>query len=121
MKTRVFDLAPDYGYKSDYTLAPAMGLSRSMVGRVRNGTRGINPKFIEGALRAFPDKTQDDLFYTEDEKPIVFDIPLSDVQSEACISYANSYFSAMLTRCTGAVEVTVTIRLVKEATKGHAQ
>lgn len=40
-----------------------MGISVSQVYRVREGTRGINQKFIIGAIRAFPERRLGDLFY----------------------------------------------------------
>lgn len=65
LQTRVFELAPEYGYKSDRALAAAMGVSPALVSRVRNGILGINDTFITGALRAFPDKSLDDLFFAK--------------------------------------------------------
>jgi transcriptional regulator with XRE-family HTH domain len=65
LRTRVFELAADYGYASDRQLARAMGVEPSTVSRVRSGESGVSPEFITGARRAFPDKTLDDLFYVE--------------------------------------------------------
>jgi plasmid maintenance system antidote protein VapI len=62
MRTIVFDLAPQYGYKSIRQLARAMGVDVSMVSRVRANKIGITHRFITGARRAFPDKTLDELF-----------------------------------------------------------
>jgi hypothetical protein len=62
MQTKVFELAPEYGYKTNKDLAQAMGLSEACVSRVRSGLRGISTTFIQGARRAFPDKTLDELF-----------------------------------------------------------
>ena len=60
--TRVFEL-----YNEDYSdlveLAQAMGISKSQIYRVRQGTRAINGKFILGALKAFPGYRLDELFY----------------------------------------------------------
>lgn len=65
MKTRVFELAASYGYENDSELARAMGVSASLIHRVRHGERGINGVFISGARRAFPDRTLDELFPSE--------------------------------------------------------
>ncbi len=62
VKTRVFDLC-SMEYRNLSELAHAMGISVSQVYRVREGKRGINQKFIVGALRAFPNYRLDDLFY----------------------------------------------------------
>ena len=44
-------------------MAKAMGISTSQVYRVREGKRGINQKFIVGAVRAFPGRRLEELFY----------------------------------------------------------
>ena len=44
-------------------MAKAMGISISQIYRVREGKRGINQNFIIGAMRAFPERRLDDLFY----------------------------------------------------------
>jgi excisionase family DNA binding protein len=62
LKTRVFELC-NGKYKSFYELARAMGVSPSLVYRARQGKRGINEKFIIGAVKAFPGYKLDDLFY----------------------------------------------------------
>jgi excisionase family DNA binding protein len=62
LKTRVFGLC-NGKYKSFYELARAMGVSLSLVYRVRQGKRGINEKFIIGAVKAFPGYKLDHLFY----------------------------------------------------------
>ena len=62
IKTRVFELSVGR-YKNLSDLAHAMGLSLCHVGRVRNGKRSINEKFIVGAKLAFPDYRLDGLFY----------------------------------------------------------
>jgi len=64
LKTRVFDLSNER-YENLCELAQAMGISVSQVYRVRSGKRGINQKFIVGALRAFPEYSLDDLFYLD--------------------------------------------------------
>jgi len=62
LKTKAFEL-----YKEDYSslveVAQAMGISKSQIYRVKYGVRGINEKFIIGALKAFPEYKLDDLFY----------------------------------------------------------
>lgn len=64
IKTRVFDLtSPKYPSLSE--LARAMGISVSQIYRVKEGKRGINHKFIIGAIKAFPEQRLDDLFYLE--------------------------------------------------------
>jgi 16S rRNA U516 pseudouridylate synthase RsuA-like enzyme len=66
MRTRVFEIAPEYGYRTLRQMAAAMGISVAQVWRVQHGQRTINGTFISGALRAFPDKVFSDLFYVED-------------------------------------------------------
>ena len=44
-------------------LARAMGISGGYIYKVRQGKRGINQKFIIGAIKAFPGYKLDDLFY----------------------------------------------------------
>ena len=64
IKTRLFDLTePKYASLSE--LARAIGISVSQIYRVKDGKRGINQKFIIGAIRAFPDRRLDGLFYLE--------------------------------------------------------
>lgn len=62
LKTRLFELLKFYSMEE---LATLMGLSNSHLYRVRQGKRGINEKFIVGALRAFPKRKFEDLFYIE--------------------------------------------------------
>jgi hypothetical protein len=62
VKTRVFDLQ-DSSYRNLSELARAMGISVSQIYRVREGKRSINQKFIVGAVKAFPERRLDDLFY----------------------------------------------------------
>jgi transcriptional regulator with XRE-family HTH domain len=69
MRTRVFQIAPEYGYKTLRQLAAALGVSVAQLWRVQHGQRTINGTFIAGALRAFPDKAFDDLFYVEASEP----------------------------------------------------
>ena len=64
VKTRVFELG-SRDYRNLSELARAMGISVSQIYRVREGKRGINQKFIIGAMRAFPRYRLDDLFYLE--------------------------------------------------------
>lgn len=66
LKTTVFEL-----YKARYEnitgLAQAMEMSVQHVYRVRRGDRGINEKFIVGAVKAFPEYKLDVLFYVGEE------------------------------------------------------
>lgn len=62
VKTRVFDMSYQ-SFRNLSELAGAMGISVSQVYRVREGKRGINQKFIVGAIKAFPERRLDDLFY----------------------------------------------------------
>ncbi len=62
LRTRVFELSGQR-YSDLSELARAMGISMSQAYRVRNSRRGINEKFIIGAIRAFPEYNLDDLFY----------------------------------------------------------
>ena len=64
-RTRVFDLAPEYGYRTNTDLALAMGIDQSLVSRIRSGERPVTRAFIAGALRAFKDKRFEDLFSVE--------------------------------------------------------
>ena len=64
LKTRVFELCPGR-YSNLSELAQAMGISVSQIYRVREGKRHINQKFFIGAIRAFPERKLDDLFYLE--------------------------------------------------------
>ena len=66
IKTRIFELH-NGNYRNLSELARAMELSVSQVYRVREGKRGINQKFIVGAMRAFPNRTLGELFYLEME------------------------------------------------------
>ncbi len=68
IKTRIFDLF-DNNYDSLPELAQVMGISVSQIYRVRAGKRGINQKFITGAIKAFPERKLDDLFYLALESP----------------------------------------------------
>ena len=70
LRTRVFVLAPESGYRTNQELARGMGLSEAQVSRVRRGLVGINQCFIEGARRAFPDKSLDELFTVEPEEQV---------------------------------------------------
>lgn len=68
VRTKVFELR-DENYRNLSELAGAMGISVSQVYRVKEGTRHINQKFIVGAVKAFPGRRLDDLFYLTDEMP----------------------------------------------------
>ena len=65
IQTKVFQLC-NGKYKNLSELAQIMGISTSQVYRVREGKRHINQKFIIGAMRAFPERKFDDLFYLTD-------------------------------------------------------
>ena len=62
IQTKVFELA-NGSYRNLSELAQAMEISVSQVYRVREGKRGINQKFIVGAIKAFPEHKLNDLFY----------------------------------------------------------
>jgi hypothetical protein len=64
IQTRVFDIV-ERKYPNLATMAAAMGISVSQVYRVREGSRGINQKFIVGATLAFPEYSLNDLFYMD--------------------------------------------------------
>lgn len=66
LKTRVFELS-NGRCRNLSELAQAMGISVSQVYRVRQGKRGINEKFIIGAVKAFPGYKMDELFYVATE------------------------------------------------------
>ena len=60
--TRIFELYQGK-YKNLSELAGAMDISVSQIYRVRQGGCRINQKFIVGAIRAFPERRFDDLFF----------------------------------------------------------
>lgn len=60
LKTKLFGLNQLYNMAE---LAALLGISSSYLYRVREGKRGINEKFIVGALTAFPKRKFEDLFY----------------------------------------------------------
>ena len=62
IKTRIFDYCGKK-YANLCDLAHAMGISVSQIYRVREGKRSINQKFIIGAIKAFPERKFEDLFY----------------------------------------------------------
>ena len=72
VQTRVFELC-DGRYKSLSQLAHAMEISVSQIYRVREGKRHINERFIIGAIKAFPNRKLEELFYlvpdSVDEQP----------------------------------------------------
>ena len=68
VKTKVFNLKHP-NYKNLSEMAQVMGISVSQIYRVREGKRGINQSFIIGAIKAFPDRRLDDLFYLTSEEP----------------------------------------------------
>ena len=72
VQTRVFELC-DGRYKNLSQLAHAMEISVSQIYRVREGKRHINERFIIGAIKAFPNRKLEELFYlvpdSVDEQP----------------------------------------------------
>ena len=66
VKTRIFEIS-NGDYRNLSELARAMGISASQIYRVRQGTRGINQRFIVGAIKAFPRYKLDELFYLAPE------------------------------------------------------
>lgn len=70
IRQRVLSLAHERGL-SDRRLAHAMGVDPAIISEVRNNKLGCGPRFIEGALRAFPDKCFHDLFTLDpDREPV---------------------------------------------------
>lgn len=69
IRTRVFELAPSYGYTNLEKLATATSVSIALLSRIRAGQVKIGELFITGALRAFPDKKFDDLFELVEDGP----------------------------------------------------
>ena len=66
IKTRIFELC-NGDYKNLPELAQAMDISVSQIYRMREGKRRINQKFIIGAVKAFPGRKLDELFYLAPE------------------------------------------------------
>ena len=66
LKTRVFELS-NGKYQNLVELAQTMGISNDLIYRVRKGERGINGRFIIGAIKAFPGYKLDDLFYVSED------------------------------------------------------
>ena len=66
LKTRVFEVC-NGRYQNLAELARTMEVSYDMVYRVRRGERGINGRFIIGAIKAFPGYKLDDLFYVSED------------------------------------------------------
>ena len=62
LKTRFFELC-NGKYRNVAELARAIGMSIGQIYKVKEGKRGINGRFIIGALKAFPGYKLDDLFY----------------------------------------------------------
>ena len=65
LKTTVFELYK-VRYENITRLAQAMEMSVPHVYNVHRGDRGINEKFIVGAVKAFPEYKLDVLFYVEE-------------------------------------------------------
>ena len=66
IRTKIFELC-DSNYNNLSEMAKAMSISVSQIYRVREGKRHINEKFIIGAIRAFPDRKLEELFYLAPE------------------------------------------------------
>ena len=66
LNTRVFDLYKGK-YRSLPELAQAMGILISHIYKVKQGKRGINHKFVIGAMKAFPENNFVNLFYFESQ------------------------------------------------------
>ena len=66
LNTRVFELC-NGRYRNLVELAQTMGISNDLIYRVRRGERGINGRFIIGAIKAFPGYKLDDLFYVSED------------------------------------------------------
>jgi len=66
LKTRVFELC-NGKYPNLAELAQTMGISNDLIYRVRKGERGINGRFIIGAMKAFPGYKLEDLFYVSED------------------------------------------------------
>ncbi|MBA7634968.1 hypothetical protein ES703_42567 [subsurface metagenome] len=62
LETKVFEFRKGK-YANLTELAHAMGISVSQVYRVKRGRRSVNEKFIIGAIKAFPERKLNDLFY----------------------------------------------------------
>ena len=69
VRTRIFELCNGH-YKNLSELAQSMGISVSQIYRVKEGKRNINQKFIVGAIKAFPGRKLDDLFYLVPEPTV---------------------------------------------------
>lgn len=81
IRTKIFDLCHNE-YKNLTELAHAMGISVSQVYRVREGKRQINQKFVIGAVKAFPGRKLDDLFYLVPEPAPVKNLQPQSLQSQ---------------------------------------
>ncbi len=62
IRTRIFELC-NGDYRNLSELATVMGISVSQIYRVREDKRSINQKFIVGAVKAFPGRKFEELFY----------------------------------------------------------
>lgn len=67
LRTRIFDLMYYHGYRSQAELARKMGKDPASLSRVKTGQLEPDRAFIMAAIRAFPGKTYEDLFYEERE------------------------------------------------------
>ena len=72
IRTRIFGFC-NGNYKNLSELAQVMEISISQIYRVREGKRSINQQFIIGAIKAFPKREFEDLFYLTSGPPTVTD------------------------------------------------
>ena len=66
IRTKIFQFY-NREYRSLSDLARVMEISVSQIYRVREGKRSINQKFIIGAVKAFPGRRFEELFYLAPE------------------------------------------------------
>ena len=71
IKTKIFKTG-DSGYAGLPELARAMGIPVSQIHHVREGSQQIEEEFIIAAIRAFPSRNLDELFYLTPELPCRF-------------------------------------------------
>lgn len=68
LRTRIFDLMPYFGFRSQRELALRLEVHEATLSRIKSGEIAIGGDFISKAVPLFPGKTIDDLFYIEDEE-----------------------------------------------------
>ena len=104
LHTRVFEL-----YKGKYgslpKLARAMEISTGQIYKVKQGKRGINQKFIIGAIKACPGYELEDLFYVDSEgQPVKTSNKLPDFREYARQKYPNELDEDLITVLEGLIE-----------------